>query len=119
MTDNTLKYKDFYGSAEYPADDECFFGKILGKTNIVTFEGDSVVSLKDSFTEAVEDYVTLCGEADKKQRPFPQYFYGERIWFVLKTPLQRSFHPKIIQKTRQARSCLTSTLLKPYLNLTC
>ena len=65
MTTNTLKYKDFFGSVEYSADDDCFFGKIIGTTDLVTFEGDSVETLKAAFAEAVEDYLALCKEAGK------------------------------------------------------
>ena len=62
MTDNMLKYKDFYGSVEYSANDECFFGKIIGTADLVTFEGESVLMLKKAFNEAVEDYLALCKE---------------------------------------------------------
>lgn len=55
MTDNMLKYKDFYGSVDYSASDECFFGKIIGTTDLVTFEGESVDNLKKAFAEAVEE----------------------------------------------------------------
>ena len=65
MTDNMLKYKDFYGSVEYSAADECFFGKIIGTADLVTFEGESVIKLKKAFKEAVEDYLILCKEAGK------------------------------------------------------
>jgi len=60
MADNILKYKGYYGSVEYSADDECFFGKIIGITDLITFEGESVVALKKAFGEAVEDYLVLC-----------------------------------------------------------
>jgi len=63
---NTLKYRDFFGSVEYSADDDCFFGKIIGTTDLVTFEGSSVDSLKAAFAEAVEDYLLLCKEVGKE-----------------------------------------------------
>ena len=66
MSNDTLKYKDFFGSVEYSADDDCFFGKIIGTTDLVTFEGDSVDSLKAAFAEAVEDYLILCKEVGKE-----------------------------------------------------
>ena len=66
MTDNMFKYKDFYGSVEYSASDECFFGKIIGTADLVTFEGESVKKLKTAFNEAVEDYLILCKEAGKE-----------------------------------------------------
>jgi len=65
MTDNMLKYKNFYGSVEYSAADDCFFGKITGTADLVTFEGESVNTLKKAFVEAVEDYILLCKKAGK------------------------------------------------------
>ncbi|MDR0302666.1 MAG: type II toxin-antitoxin system HicB family antitoxin [Treponema sp.] len=67
MTDcNLLQYNDFYGSVEFSAPDECFFGKIIGIADLVTFEGESVDNLKKAFTEAVDDYLVLCKEAGKE-----------------------------------------------------
>jgi len=66
MTDNILKYKDFFGSVDFSAKDECFYGKIIGITDLITFEGDSVASLRESFAEAVEDYIILCQEVHKE-----------------------------------------------------
>ena len=75
MTDNLLKYRNFYGSVEYSAIDECFYGKIIGTADLVTFEGDSVDSLKTAFTEAVNDYIILCKEAGKEpQKSFKGSF---------------------------------------------
>jgi predicted HicB family RNase H-like nuclease len=79
MADNILEYKGFYGSAEYSADDECFFGKIIGTTDLVTFEGDSVESLKNAFTEAVEDYLVLCAEVGKTPQKSYKGSFNVRI----------------------------------------
>jgi len=79
MTTNTLKYKDFFGSVEYSADDNCFFGKIIGTTDLVTFEGDSVETLKAAFAEAVEDYLVLCKEAGKEPQKTYKGSFNVRI----------------------------------------
>ena len=79
MANNMLKYKDFYGSVEYSADDECFFGKIMGVTDLITFEGDSAASLKDAFVEAVEDYLLLCKEAGKEPQKTYKGSFNVRI----------------------------------------
>ena len=60
-----LTYKDFVGSVHFSAEDEIFFGKIEGIDDLVTFEGDNVADLKNSFKEAVDDYVALCKEQNK------------------------------------------------------
>ena len=55
-----MEYQGFYGTVEYSNEDGVFHGKIIGINDLVTFEGDSITSLKDNFVQAVEDYFTLC-----------------------------------------------------------
>jgi len=63
---DVLKYKDFFGSVHFSADDNVFHGKIESITDLVTFEGKSVDELVKAFHEAVDDYITLCKEAGKE-----------------------------------------------------
>ena len=79
MSNNMLKYKDFFGSVEYSAESECFFGKIIGTTDLVTFEGESVESLKNAFAEAVEDYIILCSEVGKEPQKAYKGSFNVRI----------------------------------------
>lgn len=53
-------YKNMIGSVHYSTEDEVFYGKIEGIEDSVSFEGASVDELKNSFHEAVEDYLELC-----------------------------------------------------------
>ncbi len=62
---DVLRYQDFIGSVHFSADDECFFGKIEGVDDLVTFEGRDVNELKRAFQEAVDDYIGLCRRAGK------------------------------------------------------
>jgi len=57
---DVLTYKDYIGSVHYCAEDEVFYGKLEGIEDVVSFEGKSVDVLKESFEEAVEDYIDLC-----------------------------------------------------------
>ena len=79
MMTNTLKYKDFLGSVEYSDGDNCFFGKIIGTTDLITFEGDSVETLKAAFAEAVEDYLTLCKEVGKEPQKAYKGSFNVRV----------------------------------------
>lgn len=60
-----LQYKNYYASVHFSADDEVFYGKILGINDLISFEGASVKELKSSFEEAVEDYVDMCAAINK------------------------------------------------------
>ncbi|MCK7462273.1 MAG: hypothetical protein MZU84_09490 [Sphingobacterium sp.] len=46
---NALRYQDFIGSVHFSAEDDCFFGKIEGIDDLVTFEGRDVDELKRGF----------------------------------------------------------------------
>ncbi|MDR2568768.1 MAG: type II toxin-antitoxin system HicB family antitoxin [Oscillospiraceae bacterium] len=72
MTNNMLQYNNYFGSVEFSAEDDCFFGKIIGITDLITFEGDSIQSLKTAFQEAIDDYLLLCKEVGKE----PQNTYA-------------------------------------------
>jgi predicted HicB family RNase H-like nuclease len=61
-----LKYKDYFASVEYHAEDEVFYGKVLAITDLVSFEGASVKELKKAFKEAVEDYLEACQQLGKE-----------------------------------------------------
>jgi predicted HicB family RNase H-like nuclease len=66
MKEDTLIYKDFIGTVHYSNVDECFFGKLEGTDDLVTFEGQTVEELQAAFREAVDDYLSLCEESGKK-----------------------------------------------------
>jgi predicted HicB family RNase H-like nuclease len=60
-----LQYQGFFGSVHFSAEDECFFGKIEGISDLITFEGQNVLDLKKAFRDAVKDYKELCRLAGK------------------------------------------------------
>jgi len=62
---NTMKYKNYYGSVEFSNEDSVFWGKIIGINDHITYEGDSVETLRNNFQEAVEDYFEICKEIGK------------------------------------------------------
>jgi predicted HicB family RNase H-like nuclease len=55
-----IQYQNYYASVQFSSADEVFYGKILGINDLVSFEGSSVKELKQSFKEAVEDYLETC-----------------------------------------------------------
>ena len=74
-----LLYKDYMGSVHFNAEDELFFGKIEGIEDLVSFEGESVKELKESFEDSVEDYLRLCKESGKKSQKSYKGSFNVRI----------------------------------------
>ena len=61
-----MEYKGYYAHIEYRDEDNCFFGMITGIADVATFEGNSTEELKETFIEAVEDYLNMCKRQGKK-----------------------------------------------------
>ena len=76
---DSLSYKGYVGSVHFHADDEVFYGKIVGVDDLVTFEGTTVADLATSFREAVEDYVALCRSVEKAARKSYKDGFNVRI----------------------------------------
>lgn len=76
---DSLSYKGYVGSVHFNADDEVFYGKIVGVNDLVTFEGTTVADLAASFRDAVEDYVVLCRSAGKPARKSYKGSFNVRI----------------------------------------
>jgi len=55
-----MEYKGYFGAVEFSASDNIHFGKVLGIKGLVSYEGNSLQSLKDNFKGAIDDYLELC-----------------------------------------------------------
>ena len=74
-----FKYGDFLGSVQYSAEDEIFFGKVLGIDDLITFEGSSVRELKKAFKDSINDYVDLCRKRGKSPKKTYKGTFNVRI----------------------------------------
>ena len=59
---NNLEYKGYIGTVEYSANDGVLCGKVIGINGLISYEGDSIQSLRQDFEEAVDDYLDMCRE---------------------------------------------------------
>jgi predicted HicB family RNase H-like nuclease len=59
-----LRYKGFIGSIEAELEENTLYGKVLGldKGTLVTYEGKTLMELKEDFINAVDDYIAHCKE---------------------------------------------------------
>jgi predicted HicB family RNase H-like nuclease len=78
MTD-ILQYEGYVASVHFSAEDEVFFGKIIGINDSITFEGGSVKELKKAFREAVDDYLETCVQLGKEPEKLYKGSFNVRI----------------------------------------
>ena len=66
-----MKYKGYSALIRYSPEDECFVGSLLGITDIVSFEGESVADMRRELKASVESYLGDCKEMGRDpDRPF-------------------------------------------------
>ena len=63
---SVMKYLGYSAKIEYSADDECFVGQVLGITDTLVFDGESVSELEESFHTCIDEYLEFCEEIGKK-----------------------------------------------------
>ncbi len=68
---STLEYKGYVGTVELSENDNILFGKVIGINSLISYEGESVQSLRDDFQGAVDDYIEMC--QDKGVEPEKTY----------------------------------------------
>jgi predicted HicB family RNase H-like nuclease len=72
---NTLKYKGYTGTVVFDSDDRIFHGRLMGITDMITFEGASVENLEEDFRSAVDEYLKTCKRIGREpEKPFSGRF---------------------------------------------
>ena len=68
---DTLEYKGYIGTVEFSVPDRCFHGRILGITDLFTYEGNTFDELENDFKNCIDDYLYDCKqEGVEPQKPF-------------------------------------------------
>lgn len=89
-----LKYKGYIGSVEYSEEDNCLFGKVLGMNKVlISYEGETVLELKQDFMDGVDQYLESC----KKLGITPQKSYSGT--FNIRIPAE--VHGKAVMKAKK------------------
>lgn len=60
MKYTVLEYKGYHGSIEYSSSDKILFGKVTGLNSLISYEGNSIESLRKDFEGAIDDYLEMC-----------------------------------------------------------
>lgn len=72
---SVLHYKGYSARPEYSAEDQVFYGKILGIDDLVDFYTDNAKAIEAEFHAAVDDYLAFCEEVGKQpQKEFSGTF---------------------------------------------
>ena len=54
---NTMRYRGYNGTIEYSEEGACYFGKVLGISDFISYEGNTMEDVEGDFTEAIDMYL--------------------------------------------------------------
>ena len=80
-----MEYKGYHAKIEFDVDDQFFHGEVLGITDVVHFQGESVKALHKAFRESVNDYLAFC----KERGEVPDKSYSGKLVFRTSSELHR------------------------------
>lgn len=66
-----MKYKGYASKIEFDDEDDVFRGQVIGVRDFIIFEGRSVDEVRNSFHNAVDDYLQFC--VDRGEKPDKPY----------------------------------------------
>ena len=55
-----IEYKNFKGTVEFSAEDNLFFGKVIGLRPLISYQGENLQNLIHDFHGAVDGYLEIC-----------------------------------------------------------
>jgi predicted HicB family RNase H-like nuclease len=93
-----MTYKGYMARIDYSDEDACFVGHIAGIHDVVGFHGDTVSTIRQAFSEAVDDYLLTC---EKLGRPAQKPHSGK---FILRLPAE--VHSRIAMQAKVAGKSL-------------
>lgn len=79
MLKNGMTYKGYFATLQFKEQDAIFHGKVSGLNDLITFEGNSVASLKKAFREAMEDYFETCKKLGREPEKSYKGSFNVRI----------------------------------------
>jgi predicted HicB family RNase H-like nuclease len=70
-----LNYKGYFGHLAYDDEAKIFHGEIINTRTVITFQGESVKEIEQTFKDSIDDYLDWCKERNKEpEKPFSGKF---------------------------------------------
>ena len=70
-----MEYKGYHATVEYDAEDEVFYGDVVGIRDFIIFQSETVDGLEKEFHFSIDDYLDWCEESGKPpSKPFTGNF---------------------------------------------
>lgn len=89
-----LKYSGYVGSVEYDERDKIWHGRVLGVSDVISYEGATIDDLEEDFMDAVDSYTIGLDELKQKSKIEARIYSHQEmlIFFRKRYNLRRLYH---------------------------
>ncbi len=64
-----IEYKGYQGEVSFDDEAGIFHGEVVGTSDVITFQGQSVTELRTAFRDSVDEYLKFCAERGRLPDP--------------------------------------------------
>ena len=57
-----IRHKGYIGAFRYEPELDALFGSVINSNSVITFQGDSIETVKAQFVRSVDEYLAACEE---------------------------------------------------------
>ena len=66
-----MEYHGYRAAVKFDDDAGIFHGEVIDTLDVITFQGETVVELRQAFADSVDEYLTVCAERGRMpDKPF-------------------------------------------------
>ena len=70
-----MEYKGYFAKVVFDEEANIFHGEVINLRDVITFEGETVNELKQTFHDSVDDYLKFCSErGEDPEKPYSGRF---------------------------------------------
>ncbi|MHC1711185.1 MAG: type II toxin-antitoxin system HicB family antitoxin [Solidesulfovibrio sp.] len=105
---NHMKYGDYVGTVEFDIEHKRLFGRVVGISDKISYEGNTLIELENDFKESIDEYIEFCKEMGKK----PDKSFSGKILFRTNPELHSRIASNAQRQGKSVNSWLNDLISK-------
>ncbi|MDD5093059.1 MAG: type II toxin-antitoxin system HicB family antitoxin [Dehalococcoidia bacterium] len=101
-----MEYKGYIGKVELDEEAGILHGEVINTRDVITFQGQTVAEITQSFRDSIDDYLDFCKTRGEK----PEKPYSGKFTLRLEPDLHRKIHIKANLENTSVNTWVTEVL---------
>lgn len=106
MSNEPLEHRGYMGSIEHDLDSGMLFGSVQFVNDVLFYEAETLLALRQAFIDAVDDYIETCVELDRS----PDKPYSGTFNVRVSAELHRQLAQKAFKDNTSLNNCVAKAI---------